>query len=248
MVHLSGRTGGKAVFNTRALKFLLDGFFPSECPRCGRSSDSPRHAPLCLECWGSITPYAGPSCDICGEPLVSGHSSVCGECLADRPAFSKVHAYGLFDGALKEAIHSYKFASIRRLAAPLAALLAEKCLGLPAADVVTAVPLTKKRLLERGFNQSMLIGREVARMTGAKLLPHALRKVKDTPAQAGLNRKERGLNLKGAFLCAGGVSGQTVTLVDDVITTGATARECSRALIEAGAREVYVVALARTKK
>ncbi len=225
---------------------MLNGFFPSECPRCGKPSDSPRHAPLCYECWGAISPYNGPSCGICGEPLASGHGSVCGECLADRPAFSKAYAYGLFDGTLKEAIHCYKFASIRRLAAPLAGLLGG--LGLPAVDVVAAVPLTKKRLLERGFNQSMLLGREVARMTGAKLLPHALLKVKDTPAQAGLGRKERSLNLRGAFMCGGPVSGQTVILVDDVITTGATARECSKVLAKAGAREVYVVALARTKK
>ncbi len=183
---------------------------------------------------------------MCGEPLASWHGTVCGECMKDRPAFTKAYAYGLFDGPLKEAIHSYKFSSTRRLAAPLAALLCS--LGLPPADAVTAVPLSKRRMLERGFNQSMLIGREVARKTGARLLPHALKKVKDTPAQAGLNRKERILNLKGAFICGDCVSGKTVLLVDDVITTGATARECSKALVAAGAREVYIAALARTKK
>ncbi len=187
---------------------------------------------------------------MCGEPLASGHGITCGECLADKPAFTKAYSYGLFEGALKEAIHSYKFSAIRRLAPPLADLVLS--MGLPPVDAVAAVPLTKSRLLERGFNQSMLIAREIARRTGARLLPHALEKVKDTPAQAGLNRKERILNLKGAFICGAkdknSVSGRTVLLVDDVITTGATARECAKTLVRAGAGEVYVAALARTKK
>ena len=183
---------------------------------------------------------------MCGEPLASEHGVVCGECLADRPAFAKVYAYGLFDGALKEAIHSYKFSAARRLARPLADLILS--MDVPLADAVTAVPLTKRRLLKRGFNQSMLIGREIAGMTGARLLPHALEKIKDTPAQAGLNRKERIRNLKGAFICGQPLSGETVLLVDDVITTGATVRECSRALMKAGAGKVCVAALARTKK
>lgn len=115
-------------------------------------------------------------------------------------------------------------------------------------DAVTAVPLSKKRLLERGFNQSMLLGKHIAARSGAELLPHAILKVKETRPQAGLNRKERTRNLRGAFLAGDCVSGKAVLLVDDVITTGATVGECAKALARAGAKEVFVAALARTKK
>ncbi|MDA8092097.1 MAG: ComF family protein [Nitrospiraceae bacterium] len=235
-------------FITGAFNAFLNGFFPASCPHCGLSSKYPRYSPFCSDCWQElkISAYNGPSCKICGEPFESEHGTVCGECLKDRPAFARVYAYGLFEGVLKEAIHSYKFGAIRRLSAPLSELLLS--LELPAVDAVTSVPLSKKRLLERGFNQSMLVGKEIARISGAELLPHALKKVKDTPPQAELNRKERVLNLKGAFACGGEVEGKTVLLIDDVITTGTTARECSKALVKAGAKEVCVAALARTKK
>ena len=224
----------------------MRGFFPSRCPVCGAASDDPASLPFCSCCWRGISPYEGPACAICGEPLPSEHAIHCGQCLAGRPAYTKAFTFGLFEGALKEAIHIYKFAPARRLSAPLAGMLYSR--GLPQAQAVTAVPLSKKRLLERGFNQSMLLGGHIARWSGAKLLPHAIVKVKETRPQAGLGRQERVRNLRGAFRADGCLGGMTVLLIDDVITTGATVRECSEALVRAGAKEVFVAALARTKK
>ncbi|MDA8388452.1 MAG: ComF family protein [Nitrospiraceae bacterium] len=238
-------------FRTKAISRLLDavmdGFFPSRCPSCGQSSFGSAYAPFCEGCWGGISPWEGPCCDVCREPLDSEHAVRCAACLEEEPAYKRAFVFGLFEGALRTAIHSYKFAPARRLSVPLAGLLRES--GLPRADAVTAVPLSKKRLLERGFNQSMLLARHVAKWSGAELLPHALVKKRDTPPQAGLTRKERARNLRGAFLAArGGLTGMTVLLIDDVITTGATVRECSKALAGAGAGTVFVAALARTKR
>ncbi|MDA8326079.1 MAG: ComF family protein [Nitrospiraceae bacterium] len=231
-----------------AADLLLRGFFPSRCPACGLPSDDPASLPFCAACWRgiSLSLYEGPACAICGEPLPSEHAIHCGPCLEDRPAYTKAFTFGLFEGALKEAIHNYKFAPARRLSAPLAGMLLAR--GLPPVHAVTAVPLSKKRLLERGFNQSMLIGRHIAKSSGAELLPHALRKVKETPPQAGLNRKERAHNLRGAFRANDRFDDMTILLIDDVITTGATVRECSKTLVKAGAKEVFVAAIARTKK
>ncbi|MDA8168276.1 MAG: ComF family protein [Nitrospiraceae bacterium] len=230
----------------QSLQYLVSGIFPSSCPVCGGASDELSHSPICGSCWREIRPYNGPACRICGEPLASEHAIHCGTCLAGkRPAFTRVFYYGLYEGALKEAIGICKFHKVRRLARPLAGFMLE--LGLPAVDAVTAVPLAKKRLLERGFNQGLLLGREISKAIGAPLLPGALRKVKKTGPQAALGRKERLENLRGAFAAGKKcVEGKTILLVDDVITTGATARECSRALLKAGAKEVYVAALART--
>ena len=225
---------------------VMDGFFPSRCPVCGGPSGTSAYTPLCENCWGGISPYGGPCCEVCREPLDSVLAVRCAACLEDMPAYERACVFGLFDGALREAIRSYKFTPARRLAAPLAGLL--RGAGLPRVDAITAVPLTKARLLERGFNQSMLLARHVAEWSEARLLPHALVKKRDTPAQAGLARKERARNLMGAFAAAAPLTGMTVLLIDDVITTGATVRECSKTLVAGGAREVYVAALARTKR
>lgn len=237
---------------TKTIETIIDSFFPSRCPSCGGPSGVSAYAPFCEDCWRGILPWDGPCCEICREPLDSEYAVRCSPCLEDPPEYKRAFVFGLFDGTLKEAVHCYKFASAGRgLSAPLAGLLAST--GLPPADVITAVPLSKKRLLERGFNQSMLLAKHLARLSGAKLFPHALVKKKDTPPQAGLTRKERASNLRGVFESAAGektrtLEGMTVLLVDDVITTGVTARECSKALAGAGASVVYVAALARTKK
>jgi ComF family protein len=218
--------------------------FPSTCPLCGGPSDAEESSPICATCWSGIARYAGASCSICARIIPSVHGRTCGECLADRPAFERAYSFGLYEGALKEAINLFKFGKLRRFARGLGRFLSE--MELPAADAATAVPLTRRGLLARGFNQSILLARELSREKDLELLPHAVRKMKETPPQAKLERKERLLNLRGAFRAEEKyVHGKTVILVDDVMTTGSTVRQCSRALLRAGAQKVYVVTLAR---
>lgn len=136
-----------------------------------------------------------------------------------------------------------KFSGTRRLARPLGQFI--ECLDISGADAVVAVPLTKRGLLERGYNQSMLLAKAVSSKAHAPLLPHAIRKVRETEPQAMLKRDERLRNLRDAFVADKSVEGMKLVLVDDVMTTGATANECSKALLKAGAKEVFVVTLAR---
>lgn len=223
---------------------FAEGLFPSSCPICASASDSLAVAPICAACWQAMTPYAGPSCGICAQPLVSALATSCADCLTDSPRFTKAFSFGLYEGTLKEAINLYKFSKLRRLSEPLGELFSG--LPLPPVDALAAVPLTKKGILERGFNQSLLLGKPLSRRLGVPLLPHALRKERQTSPQATLARKQRLKNLKGAFWAdSAGVSGKTILLLDDVMTTGATARECSKALVKAGAKEVFVATLAR---
>lgn len=222
---------------------LLNILYPSQCPTCGTSSDVFNLSPICISCWSGIKRYRGPSCRVCALPVVSEDSKVCGQCLKKAPPFSKVIAYGLYEDILAEAINQLKFHGIKRISKRLGRLLLS--LDLPETDGIVPVPMTIKRLRERGFNQSLLIARVIAKESKVPLLMDTLLKKKETPPQIGLSAKERLLNLKNAFEVKGNMKGLRLLLVDDVMTTGATVTECSKVLVKAGAEEVIVLTLAR---
>lgn len=151
--------------------------------------------------------------------------------------------YGIYSNALAEAIHLMKFSGLRRLAQPLGRLLLK--LEMPECDGIVPVPLSKKGLRLREFNQTLLISKVISKELKIPLHMDVLFKKRDTPPQIGLNAKQRVKNLKGAFEVRGDIKGLRLLLIDDVMTTGATARECSKELMKAGAKEVIVLTLAR---
>lgn len=222
---------------------LLNGFFPSACPSCGKTSDVFQYSPICSSCWSDIKRYTGHCCIKCALPLSSEHAKICGDCIKNPPPFTGVISYGLYEGTLAEAINQLKFYRVKRLSKHLGRLLLS--LDLPLANGIVPVPLNIKRLRERGFNQSLLIAREISKSKGIPLLMDVLLKKKDTPPQTKLSAKERLLNIKNTFEVHGNIKGLRLFLVDDVMTTGATVTECSQQLMEAGAKEVVVLTLAR---
>ena len=222
---------------------VLNSIYPADCPVCSNRSDSYVYAPVCSSCWSQIERYDGPSCCICGLPFVSEHARICGDCLKTKPVFSQVIAYGLYEGILKEAISQFKFHGLRRLSQPLGSLLSG--LEIPKADAIVPVPLTARGLRQRGFNQSLLVASALSKKTGVPLYLDALFKIKETPPQVGLSAAERRSNLTGAFTAKGDLKNIRILLIDDVVTTGATAAACSKALLKAGALEVIVLAIAR---
>lgn len=224
---------------------LLNVLFPSVCPFCKKNSDSYRYSPFCLECWSKIEKYSGPQCKICGMPTSSENTDRCEECLKGVP-FNKVFYYGKYEGIFKEVIHQYKFNKVRRLSKPLAMFLSE--LPIPDSDAIVVVPLHKKRLRKREFNQTAVIGHHLSKKLKIPLLLDVLIKVKETKPQTGLSSEERLKNLKNAFIAKDDVKGLNLLLIDDVITTGSTIKECSKALLKAGAKGINVLALARSFK
>jgi competence protein ComFC len=176
-------------------------------------------------------------------PFSSEYSTACGQCLKKPPPFSKVIEYGLYEGVLAEAINQIKFHGLKRLSKPLGRLMLS--LDFPEVNGIVPVPLTIKGLRARGFNQSLLIARFLSKEMRIPLLIDVLFKKKETHPQIGLSAKERLLNLKNAFETKGNIENLSILLVDDVMTTGATVTECSKALMKAGAREVFVLVLAR---
>jgi ComF family protein len=163
--------------------------------------------------------------------------------MQEPPPFSRIIAYGLYEGVLAEVIHQLKFHGLRRLSRPLGKLLLS--LEIAASDRIIPVPLSKNGLITRGFNQSLLLSRVIAQHTGIPLSMDALSKIRDTPPQLRLSARQRLTNVRNAFEVRGSVRDMRVVLVDDVITTGATVRECSKMLMKAGAKEIIVLALAR---
>jgi len=178
-------------------------------------------------------------------PFSSELSSICGQCLKKLPPFSKVISFGVYEGALAEVINQLKFHNVRRLSKPLGTLLAN--VSLPVLDGIVPVPLHIKSLRERGFNQSLLIARTLSRKRNIPLFMDMLIKKKETPPQIGLSATERISNVRKAFTAQGKVKGLRILLVDDVVTTGATVKECSHELLNAGAREVTVATIARSR-
>lgn len=221
----------------------LDLIYPSSCPLCEKPSDDPRTLPICASCWHGIKRYAGPFCGLCGRPFASEHGTLCGGCLKEPPPFRGALSYGIYEGALREAILQLKFSGVKRLAGPLGRLLSG--IGLPDADLMVAVPSARGGLRARGFNQALLIGKVLSSETGIPLLRGFLYKCRETRPQVGLSAKERLINLKGAFSARGRLRGESVLLIDDVMTTGATASECSKSLLNAGAGEVFAATAAR---
>ena len=231
----------------------LDLVFPARCPVCETPLGAGRRDPLCAGCWNTIERIVPPLCERCGLPFLmcepspsAAPAGLCGACASTPPAFQWARAGGVYAGPLRDAVQRLKFARKPALARPLAALVLEQwATRLPPVDAVLPVPLARAREHARGFNQATLLAERVARGLGARCEPRWLARARDTQPQTDLDVAARRTNVRGAFVASSAVAGRAVALVDDVLTTGATASECARVLRAAGARSVGVLTVAR---
>jgi len=221
------------------LSGLLDLLYPPRCAACGEPCGA---GPFCPACREALEPVP-PGCLRCGLP---GPGPRCGACHAAPPAFDAVLAGGLYGGPLADAVRALKYGGRPAVARPLGRWLAGR-VTLPQGAAIVAVPLARGRRLRRGYDQAALLAGALAREAGAPRLRAVLRRVRDTPAQVGRSRADRARNVAGAFVAARAVAGLDLVLVDDVVTTGATADAAAAALKRAGARSVTVVTLARAE-
>jgi ComF family protein len=161
-----------------------------------------------------------------------------------KPYFIRATSFGLYEDSLAEAINLFKFHGIKRLSRPLGSLFLDH--DMHGIDALVPVPLSIRSLRKRGFNQSLLLAHTIARKRKLRIIADGLIKKIETPPQLALPAKQRLKNMRGAFRAVKNFSGLRVLLIDDVMTTGATANECSRQLLTAGADEVSVLTLARS--
>jgi ComF family protein len=185
-----------------------------------------------------------PLCECCGREV--GGSNRCQDCARSRPRIDGIRAASRFEGVVRTAVHRLKYNGQRALAEPLAELLAKTSHTLPVADGVVPLPLHQARERERGYNQSALLATELGRRLDLPVLLAATR-TRKTEDQIGLRRRQRQVNVKGAFACSRPelVAGRNLLLVDDVCTTGSTLLSCAEPLLQAGAAGVWGLVVAR---
>ncbi|MCZ2076890.1 MAG: ComF family protein [Bryobacterales bacterium] len=192
-------------------------------------------------------------CSCCRAPFVNesplDEYGRCPLCRLGLTSFDAAYSYGFYEGTLRRLIHLFKYGGVQPLSQPLGERLMlafPRDLGI---DILVPMPLHWKRRLARGFNQSELLARAVGKRFNVPVVP-AVRRIRSTPAQAGLTNSKRRANVAGAFRVdkASLVAGRRVLLVDDVLTTGATAAACAAALKKAGARSVTLLTLARVDR
>lgn len=231
----------------------LDLLLPPRCIVTRQIVD--RDGAVAPSAWATLTFIAAPFCESCALPFAfdagdDGETLLCGACIADPPAFSRTRAALLYDDSSRDMILRFKHGDQTHAVTTFAPWLARAGQHvLEGADMIVPVPLHRWRLLARRYNQAALLAAAVAKRTGLVHLPDALIRNRATPSQGHRKAVERKANLRGAIKVhprhAVGLKGKVIVLVDDVMTTGATANECGRILKRAGAADVRVLALAR---
>jgi len=237
---------------TRVWSAALDLVLPHTCPSC----DQPVAARglFCAPCFGRITLISKPFCRCCGVPFGSeyqaGRGGLCVDCASDRPEFERARAAFVYDAQSRGLVLGLKHADRTDLARTLAPFMVRAGGELLAeAELLVPVPLHRWRLIGRRYNQAALLAQELKRLTGRPVLADGLVRLRPTRSLGHMGREERARELAGAFAVnadrATMIENRRVLLIDDVVTTGATARGCTKRLLAAGAARVEVLAVAR---
>lgn len=234
---------------------MMDTLMPPVC--CACQYPVCEHATLCADCWARILFIRPPVCDLLGTPLPFdiGERTVSAAAMKDPPIFDRARSAAAYEGTVRELIHGLKFHD-QQTAIPLfARWLAISAVEIVEPDtVIVPVPLSRRRLWQRRYNQAAILSHALAKQIGLAHYPTVLKRSRlkrsrNTVSQIGLTRAQRDTNVSGAFRVSkrhsAQLKGRPVLLVDDVITTGATANACARTLKRSGARSVNVVSLAR---
>lgn len=218
------------------------------CPGCQQPRARPPAA-LCAQCRDRIAPVIAPVCERCGRPLRGKGGTVCLACVESVRYFTVARAAAVYADAMRAYVRRFKYGGERELGQALGILLTAYVVQDPVlwpVDVVVPLPLHQHRLEQRGFNQAEVLARQLASGIGRRLCNDSLRRSKPTAKQSQMPGRARRDNVRGAFVVTQptSVAGKRVLLVDDVLTSGATADEAAHTLLRAGAAKVNVACVA----
>lgn len=243
----------ETAFFTRIFKPCLDlfvsGITPPACRHCGAALAGYQNPFLCPKCLGELKWIGAGACRGCGYPA-GPHAELgknCRHCQGRNASLTAVLAAVRYSKGARSLVTALKFRSETELATPMAEIMALRARELPLSrmDLVVPVPLHLSRKRERGFNQAELLATRIASRLSIRLETAVIKKTRHTTPQSALTRAERIENAKGSYQTNADLTGKSILLVDDVVTTGATLAECALALRNAGARHVYALAFAR---
>lgn len=232
-------------FIRQLLSVPLNFSLPRRCGGCGTILGE--DGDFCRDCWSGLNLLPSTGCVLCNTPM-DLPGAICGPCLETPPRHDGVLAAVEYGEVARTLALKLKYGRRQGVAAIMASAMFRHAAGYPEALLVP-VPLHRWRLWQRGFNQSLLISREISRRTGQEIMPEGIVRVRKTSPLGGLSRSERAREIKGAFTCPEAIrpriQGRDVLLVDDVYTTGATANASAAVLKRAGAASVRILAWAR---
>jgi ComF family protein len=215
--------------------------FPPVCGGCGKAGFR-----WCPDCQRRVPRIAEPFCEKCGIPVRK--TGLCEKCQTNPPVYRVMRSWAVFDSPVQNALHTLKYRrNITGFGDALALQMAEFVRSLNwNIDMLIPVPLSRKRLQERGYNQVALVARPLAYELRLAYAPNALKKVRDTRSQVGLNVNQRRENISQAYQADPSiVKRKSILIMDDVSTTGSTISACAEALLSADAKEVYAITIAR---
>lgn len=231
----------------RAIAPLIDAVYPPRCPLCGTLLADQQG--LCSACWSQLEFPGDPACVLCSRVLPAGrvHDMQCRSCADQPPLHDGVAAATVYNHTSRQLVLRFKYGGRIALASMLAKLMAGRLADVGPGWEIVPVPLHRWRLWRRGYNQSALLARELARLTGGRLQVDGLVRRRSTPTLSRLARNERAQAVAGAIVPHPRrlLAGARVLLVDDVLTTGATTNACIAALKQAGAVQVRIACFAR---
>jgi ComF family protein len=243
---------GLAAMGRFAGRIALDAVLPATCLTCDVGVDAPGR--LCPDCFTRTAFIGEPCCGACGVPFANarqgGRERLCQACRLAPPPWGQARGALRYDAQARRLVLPLKYSDRVELADALAPWMARAGTAmLRAAEVIVPVPLHRRRLFSRRYNQAALLAGALARLTGRPSVPDALRRVRATRSLGELSAPARAQTVAGAFAVRphrlNRVAGRRVVLVDDVLTSGATCGACTRVLLEAGARSVDVLVAAR---